>query len=79
LPAQFKQLDAEFHQRADSLAMAAEAHDPELVVFPFSRLVETCARCHAAYAKSRFPGFDAEVEQHHHHRAKLNDARKLAR
>jgi|GEM_PF-869114 len=37
LPEQFKQLDAEFHQRAEWLGVAAAAHDPELVAFHYSR------------------------------------------
>ena len=57
LPAGFKQLDAEFHARAEKLAHAAEARDPELAAFHFSRMVEHCAACHSAYAKARFPGF----------------------
>ncbi|MGD8742818.1 MAG: cytochrome c [Granulosicoccaceae bacterium] len=67
LPEQFKQLDAQFHQRAERLGMAAAAHDPELVAFQYSRLVESCALCHSAYATSRFPGFAPPVPQPHHH------------
>jgi cytochrome c556 len=67
LPAHFKQLDAEFHQRAARLGAAAAAHDPELVAFHYSHLVESCARCHAAYARARFPGFAPPVQQGHHH------------
>ena len=57
LPEPFKQLDREFHQSAEKLGQAAAAHDPELVAFQYSRLIESCALCHSAYAKSRFPGF----------------------
>lgn len=57
LPAGFKQLDAEFHARAEKLMHAAEARDHELAAFHFSRMVERCAACHSAYAKARFPGF----------------------
>jgi len=67
LPEQFKQLDAEFHQRAERLGGAAAAHDPELVAFHYSRLVESCALCHAAFAKSRFPGFSSPAQQEHRH------------
>lgn len=67
LPDQFKQLDAEFHQRAERLGVAAAAHDPDLVAFHYSRLVESCAICHAAFAKSRFPGFSPPAQQGHHH------------
>jgi len=67
LPEQFKQLDAEFHQRAEKLGAAAQAHDRELTVFQYSRLLESCTLCHAAYATTRFPGFAAAVRQDHHH------------
>lgn len=67
LPEQFKRLDAQFHQRAERLGTAAAAHDPELVAFHYSRLLESCALCHSAYAKSRFPGFASPVQQDHHH------------
>lgn len=66
LPEHFKQLDAEFHQRAEKLGAAAAAHDPELVAFQYSRLIESCALCHSAYAKSRFPGFSSPAQQDHH-------------
>lgn len=67
LPAPFKQLDAEFHQRAQKLGAAAAARDPELVVFHYSRMLESCASCHSAYAAKRFPGFvSAPAEEHHH-------------
>ena len=67
LPERFKLLDAEFHQRAGRLGAAAEAHDAELVAFQYSRLMESCAVCHATYAKSRFPGFSSPVPGRHHH------------
>lgn len=67
LPERFKQFDAEFHQRAERLGDAAAAHDAELVAFHYSRLVESCVLCHAAYAKSRFPGFSPPAEPGHHH------------
>lgn len=63
LPEQFKRLDAEFHQRAEKLGSAAAAHDPEMAAFQYSRLMESCAQCHSAYARSRFPGFAAPVQQ----------------
>lgn len=67
LPEHFKQLDTEFHQRAEKLGMAAAAHDPELVAFHYSRLIENCTLCHSAYAKTRFPGFSSPAQQDHHH------------
>ncbi|MGD2113114.1 MAG: cytochrome c [Gammaproteobacteria bacterium] len=70
LPDRFRQLDREFHQRAERLGAAAAAQDPERVAFQFSRLLESCARCHSAYAGSRFPGFAAPAGQDHQHGAK---------
>lgn len=67
LPAHFKRLDAEFHQRAERLGAAAAAHDAELTAFQYSRLIESCALCHSAYAKSRFPGFSSHASQSHSH------------
>lgn len=67
LPERFKQLDAEFHQRAAKLGTAASAHNAELAVFHYSRLVESCVQCHAAYAQGRFPGFAPSVTKEHHH------------
>lgn len=57
LPEPFKLLDAEFHARAEKLAAAAQARDAELAGFHYARLLETCTRCHAAFAGTRFPGF----------------------
>ena len=67
LPEHFKQIDSEFHHRAKKLGVAAAAHDSELVAFQYSRLIETCARCHSAYAKARFPGFSPAAQLDHHH------------
>jgi hypothetical protein len=67
LPERFRQLDAEFHQRAGKLGAAARAHDAEQVVFQYSRLLETCTVCHAAYAGSRFPGFVSKAPKEHAH------------
>ena len=67
LPAYFKQLDAEFHQRAAKLGAAAAAHDPEQVAYQYSRLLESCTLCHTSYAKTRFPGFSAPAAPGHAH------------
>lgn len=67
LPEHFKQLDTEFHQRAEKLGRAAAAHDRELTVFHYSRLVESCVRCHSAFATKRFPGFATPIPMSHHH------------
>jgi cytochrome c556 len=67
LPEHFKELDSEFHQRAGKLGQAAAAHDPELIVFHYSRLIESCVPCHATYARSRFPGFAAAKQRNPGH------------
>ena len=67
LPDHFKRLDADFHARAERLGMAAAAEDPEIIAFHYYRMLETCATCHAAFAKSRFPGFLSEAPKEHHH------------
>jgi len=67
LPDHFKHLDAEFHARAEKLGQAAAAKDRELTAFHYYRMLETCANCHAAFAKSRFPGFTTETPEKHHH------------
>jgi cytochrome c556 len=67
LPGQFKQLDAEFHQRAERLGETAAVHDPELVAFHYSRLLESCVRCHSAFASKRFPGFASPAQRSHQH------------
>jgi len=67
LPARFKRLDAEFHQRAGKLAAAAAEHDLERVTFQYSRMLETCASCHSEFARSRFPGLAPPGPKPHTH------------
>lgn len=67
LPEPFKQLDEQFHLKAEKLAHAASAHDAELTAFYFARLLEGCAECHAAYAQQRFPGLAVQSEDSRHH------------
>lgn len=67
LPVNFRELDAEFHRRAEKLGAAAAVHDFELVAFHYSRLIEGCAQCHSVYARQRFPGFSSPGQQGHHH------------
>jgi cytochrome c556 len=57
LPPRFKALDAEFHDGAGKLGAAAAAHDAKLVVAQYSRMLESCTACHAAFASTRFPNF----------------------
>lgn len=58
LPTSFKYLDRRLHEHAGKLARAAERRDGELVRFYFSRMLDSCAGCHAVYAKHRFPGYE---------------------
>lgn len=67
LPDYFKRLDAEFHVRAEKLGLAAAFHDPETVAFQYYRLIESCATCHATFAKTRFPGFSSISPEKHQH------------
>ena len=61
LPPRFRVLDAEFHDRAGKLGAAAAAHDAKLVVAQYSRMLESCTTCHAAFASSRFPNFSPGI------------------
>lgn len=67
LPEHFKHLDGAFHARSRRLGEAAAKHDAELAAFQFSRLLEACAQCHAAYASERFPGFSRQDDAPHGH------------
>ena len=67
LPPAFKRLDAEFHTRALKLQHAAEVRDLELSAFHFSKLVESCASCHAVYAAERFTGFNQRPQERQEH------------
>lgn len=67
LPERFKYLDLEFHRRAERVGTAAAAHDAQRVADELSRLLETCASCHAAFAQSRFPDFPDTAGHEGHH------------
>ncbi len=67
LPEAFQEMDRGFHARTARLAAAAADRDPETVAFQFSRLLETCTGCHAAYAHARFPTFRPEPADAGHH------------
>ena len=67
LPHEFKKLDAAFHARAKQLGQAAASKDVELISFRYSRLVESCAGCHSAFATNRFPGFLHQPSEQHEH------------
>lgn len=57
LPADFIEKDGQFHRHADGLAQAALAHNYELEVFYFSKMMEGCGACHARYATHVFKTF----------------------
>ncbi len=57
LPADFIEIDSQFHRHADGLAHAAMAHNYELEVFYYSRMMEACGACHERYATHVFKGF----------------------
>jgi hypothetical protein len=55
LPADFLELDAQFHYLAGMLDHAASNRKPELAAFYFSRMLEACAACHSQHAAEKFP------------------------
>jgi hypothetical protein len=57
LPDGYKVINDEFHKTAGQLIHAAKEHNGRLVNSYFLKLNETCIKCHAKYAKKRFPGF----------------------
>lgn len=69
LPDSFVKTDQHFHYLAGQLNHAAQQEKAELVGFYYSRLVESCAGCHAQHAVHRFPALKpekAEPEKHAH-------------
>lgn len=57
LPQAFINLDVRFHNQADKLADAAHHRDPELSVFYYAQMMNSCVQCHTTHAPTRFPGF----------------------
>jgi hypothetical protein len=66
LPHGFVELDQEFHKTAGMLAHVAKERHSDLVAFYFYKLTESCMKCHAKYAKNKFPGFSGSEKQGHH-------------
>lgn len=69
LPAEFLQLDQQFHSMAGMLSHAAENKKSELVGFYFSRMGELCVSCHSKFASHKFSHFLEQphpMEQHSH-------------
>ncbi|PHR58957.1 MAG: hypothetical protein COA44_02080 [Arcobacter sp.] len=57
LPKAFIHLDQGFHESAGELVNAAEFEDKKLSIEIFTKMTNTCVKCHSTYAKSRFPNF----------------------
>lgn len=66
LPAEFIELDQQFHYFAGMLSHAAKNRKQELVGFYFSKLSESCASCHSRYATHKFKGFIEPMETSAH-------------
>ena len=60
IPKSFIDADRGFHQLAGKLANAAEFEEKENVQKYFFEMTQTCVKCHATYAKHRFPAFAKE-------------------
>jgi hypothetical protein len=67
LPGEFVRMDVQFHETAGKLAAIAADRDAELATFYYSRLVDGCVNCHAAFAAQRFPGLGADAAGEHRH------------
>jgi hypothetical protein len=68
LPKDFITKDKQFHQYAAMLEHVSNEKHSELVVFYYSKLLESCISCHAEYAVHRFPSLSASptMNEHHH-------------
>ncbi len=68
LPAEFIDLDQNFHRMAGMLAQVSEARHQELVTFYYYKLAESCMDCHSHFATHRFPAFARPaMDQGHQH------------
>ncbi len=67
LPEGFQELDHDYHETAGRLAHAAAKHDGQLVSFYYCKLLESCVKCHSAYARNKFPNFHKphRIGEHH--------------
>ena len=66
LPAQFIEMDIDFHKSAGMLAHAAEMGNADVVNFYFYKMNTACVSCHGKYATERFPGLTSGSEKPHH-------------
>ena len=57
LPKEFLLIDKSLHQDAGALARAADLKDVTLMNFYYSRMTNTCVKCHSKFAKSKFSDF----------------------
>jgi len=57
LPKEFLVTDGSLHHDAGALADAADLEDVALMNFYYSKMTNTCVKCHSKFAKSRFPDF----------------------
>ena len=60
LPADFIQLDREFHRNAKKIAEAVKQHDFETSIQLYSEMAQACVTCHTQYAFTRFPSLKNE-------------------
>ncbi len=57
LPKKFFEYDMELHGGAAELAAAAEFNDKEAIQKSYFKMVNSCTKCHAAFATHRFSNF----------------------
>lgn len=57
LPKGYIEIDREFHEILGKLSDSAQGKDREHVNYYYYKLTENCVRCHAMYARKRFPDF----------------------
>ena len=69
LPAEFIEMDQNFHSTAGKLADAALEHDGELVNFYFYKLHSQCIDCHLKFSANRFP----KLKKSQHNKADHNE------
>jgi len=68
LPQDFISKDQELHKYAGMLEHASKEKNTELIVFYYSKLLESCVGCHSQYAGHRFPNLTSgRVNEKHQH------------
>ncbi len=63
----FIDMDVRFHKQADKLADATHQRDPELSVFYYGQMMNSCVQCHTTHAPNNFPGFRLDEPAGHGH------------